>query len=68
MVSSDPRLQGGAAWLNPVEMLWRHVHREVTQRELLANAQAPFRAPTESFAWYRRAPERVRSLIGSHLG
>jgi len=52
-------------WLNPIEMLWRHFRREVTNCELYATVKDLLAASRDFFEWHNQVPERVRSIIGS---
>lgn len=52
-------------WLNPIEMLWRHLRREVTHCELFENIKALVTAAQEFFTRYNQQPERVLSIIGA---
>jgi putative transposase len=54
-------------WLNPIEMLWRHLRREVTHCELFASVQALLDAACEFFDRYNRTPEKVLSIIGAPI-
>jgi transposase len=53
-------------WLNPIEMLWRHFHREVTHCELFETMAALVTAAYDFFARYNQTPKRVLSIIGVH--
>ena len=53
-------------WLNPIEMLWRHLRREVTHCELFATVQALLAATTHFFDRYNQTPGGVRSILGAH--
>jgi transposase len=53
-------------WLNPIEMLWRRFHREVTHCELFDSVDALLRATAAFFDRRNRAPQRTRSIIGAH--
>ncbi len=53
-------------WLNPIEMLWRHMRREVTHCELFETMAALVTAAYEFFARYNQMPDRVLSIIGVH--
>jgi transposase len=53
-------------WLNPIEMLWRHLRREVTHCELFANVEALATATYGFFERYNRRPREVLSIIGSN--
>ncbi len=53
-------------WLNPIEMLWRHLRREVTHCELFETVTALSAAAYDFFARYNQTPERVVSIIGVH--
>lgn len=52
-------------WLNPIEMFWRHLRREVTHGELFESVKALIAAAQAFFARYYQTPERVRSVIGA---
>lgn len=52
-------------WLNPIEMLWRHLRREVTHCELFETMDALVSAAYDFFTRYNRTPERVLSIIGA---
>ncbi|MCA1554768.1 MAG: IS630 family transposase [Chloroflexi bacterium] len=54
-------------WLNPIEMLWRHLRREVTHCELFENILALVRAAQDFFARYNLCPQLILSIIGAHL-
>jgi transposase len=54
-------------WLNPIEMLWRHFRREVTHCELFESVAALLLAAQDFFDRHNRAPQRVLSIIGSHV-
>jgi transposase len=54
-------------WLNPIEMLWRHFRREVTHCELFESVAALLQAAQDFFDRYNRVPQRVLSIIGSHV-
>lgn len=53
-------------WLNPIEMLWRQVRREVTHCELFDSIEALLDATRTFFDRYNRKPGGVRSIIGAH--
>ena len=53
-------------WLNPIEMLWRHVRREVTHCELFVSIKALIDAALAFFNRYNTMPDRVLSIIGSN--
>jgi transposase len=53
-------------WLNPIEMLWRHFRREVTDCELFASVDALLEATREFFERMNRTPQRTRSIIGAY--
>jgi putative transposase len=53
-------------WLNPIELLWRHLRREVTHCELFETMAALVTAAYDFFTRYNRTPERVLSIIGAH--
>jgi putative transposase len=52
-------------WLNPIEMLWRHLRREVTHCELFTSMQALTDAALDFFHRYNRSPHQVLSVIGA---
>jgi putative transposase len=52
-------------WLNPIEMLWRHVRREVTHCELFESIKALIVAAQAFFEQYNQSPKRVLSIIGA---
>ena len=52
-------------WLNPIEMLWRHLRREVTHCELFETLHDLLKAAQDFFQRYNQCPERVRSVIGA---
>ncbi len=52
-------------WLNPIEMLWRHMRREVTHCELFETMAALVTAAYNFFARYNQTPDRVLSIIGA---
>jgi transposase len=52
-------------WLNPIEMLWRHLRREVTHCELFASVDALLEAARDFFDRYNRSPAKVLSIIGA---
>jgi transposase len=54
-------------WLNPIEMLWRHFRREVTHCELFESVAALLQAAQDFFDRHNRVPQRVLSIIGSHI-
>jgi transposase len=54
-------------WLNPIEMLWRHFRREVTHCELFESVAALLLAAQDFFDRHNRVPQRVLSIIGSHV-
>ncbi|MDQ3539989.1 MAG: transposase, partial [Chloroflexota bacterium] len=53
-------------WLNPIEMLWRHVRREVTHCELFSTVTALLAAVQDFFDRYNMAPQQTLSIIGAH--
>jgi transposase len=53
-------------WLNPIEMLWRHIRREVTHCEIFENVKALIGAAHEFFELYNRCPWCTLSIIGSN--
>lgn len=54
-------------WLNPIEMLWRHFRREVTHCELFETVKALIEAAEDFFCRFNKTPEKVLSIIGTHL-
>jgi transposase len=52
-------------WLNPIEMLWRHLRREVTHCEFFVSMQDLTAATLDFFARYNQSPNRVLSIIGT---
>ncbi len=52
-------------WLNPIEMLWRRLRREVTHCELFTSIKALVAAAYAFFDRYNRRPCEVLSIIGS---
>jgi putative transposase len=54
-----------APWLNPIEMLWRHLRREVTHCELYVSVKALLQAAQDFFDRYTHMPQRVLSIIGA---
>ena len=54
-------------WLNPIEMLWRHFRREVTHCELFESVAALLQAAQDFFDRHNLIPQRVLSIIGSHV-
>jgi putative transposase len=52
-------------WLNPIEMLWRRVRREVTHCELFASLDALLKAAHAFFDCYNQDTEPVLSIIGA---
>lgn len=52
-------------WLNPIEMLWRHFHREVTHCELFLTLQDLITASYDFFNRYNQTPNQTLSLIGA---
>jgi transposase len=53
-------------WLNPIEMLWRQIRREVTHGELFASLDALLKAAHAFFDRYNQYTARVFSIIGAH--
>lgn len=53
-------------WLNPIEMLWRHFRREVTQCELFESMQNLLAAARDFFERFNLCPHELLSVIGSH--
>ncbi|HJY84818.1 MAG TPA: transposase [Candidatus Binatia bacterium] len=52
-------------WLNPLEMLWRHLRREVTHGELFTSVKMLVTAAQDLFARYNHCPQQVLSIIGA---
>jgi len=52
-------------WLNPIEMLWRHLRREVTHCELFESVKALLAAAADFFARYNQRPQQTLSIIGA---
>jgi transposase len=50
-------------WLNPIEMLWRHVRRGVTHGELFESVKALLAAAQDFFVRYNQEPCRILSII-----
>ncbi len=53
-------------WLNPIEMLWRHLRRVVTHCDLFATMTALHQAVIDFFARCNHGEYDVRSIIGAH--
>jgi transposase len=53
-------------WLNPIEMLWRHLRREVTHCELFETVKVLIEAAYEFFRRYNQTPHKVLSIIGAY--
>lgn len=52
-------------WLNPIEILWRHFRREVTDCELFVTMQALLAAARAFFDRHNQCPAVILSIIGS---
>jgi transposase len=52
-------------WRNPIEMLWRHLRREVTHGALFESIKTLVAAAQDFFARYNRCPERILSIMGA---
>ena len=52
-------------WLNPIEMLWRHIRREVTHCELFETKPALLAAAKACFDRFNQYPQKILSVIGS---
>jgi transposase len=52
-------------WLNPIEMLWRHLRREVTHCEFFVSMHDLALATMDFFARYNQSPASVLSIIGA---
>ncbi|MEZ4669253.1 MAG: IS630 family transposase [Anaerolineae bacterium] len=53
-------------WLNPIEMLWRHLRRVVTHYELFETMQALHQAVLDFFTRCNSGEYDVRSIIGAY--
>jgi transposase len=53
-------------WLNPIELRWRQLRREVTHNALFPTVQSLLAAAREFFDRDNREPARILSVIGSH--
>jgi putative transposase len=53
-------------WLNPAEMLWRQLRREVTHCELFESIDALLDATHAFFDRLNHTPGRALSIIGAH--
>lgn len=53
-------------WLNPIEMLWRHLRRVVTHCELFETMTALHQAVQDFFARCNHGEYDVRAVIGAH--
>ena len=56
-----------SAWLNPIEMLWRHFRREVTYCEIFETAKLLIEAIKSFFERHNKDPKSVLSIIGANL-
>ncbi len=52
-------------WLNPIDMLWRHVRREVTHGELFESVDKLIQASMDFFQRKNREPHNTLSIIGA---
>jgi transposase len=52
-------------WLNPLEMLWCHFRREVTNGELFESVKALIAAAQDFFDRYNLCPGSILSVIGA---
>jgi len=52
-------------WLNPIEMLRRHLRREVTHCELFLTLKQVISASYDFFNRYNQFPDKTWSLIGA---
>jgi transposase len=59
-------LPTSSPWLNPIEMLWRQLRREVTHNELFQTVKSLLAAARAFFDRYNQEPFRILSVIGSH--
>ena len=48
-------------------MLWRHFRREVTHCKLFETVKALIEASEDFLCRYNKTPEKVLSIIGTHL-
>lgn len=53
-------------WLNPIEMLWRHLRRRVTHSEFFLSLPHLLEAAEAFFAHCNQYPHQTLSIIGSH--
>lgn len=53
-------------WLNPIEMLWGHFHREVTHCELFETVALLLQASKDFIDRFNRAPAQALSIIGAN--
>jgi putative transposase len=53
-------------WLNPIEMLWRHLRRVVTHNELFETMKALHQAVADFFTRCNKGEYDVRSIIGAY--
>jgi putative transposase len=53
-------------WLNSIEMLWPHFHREVTHRELFETVKVLIEASYDFFRRYNQTSEKGLSIIGAY--
>jgi hypothetical protein len=57
--------QRTAAFLNPIEMLWRHVRREVTHGAFSETKQILVEAAQKCFDRFHKHLQNMLSVIGS---
>jgi putative transposase len=55
-----------AAFINPIEMLWRHFRREVTHCEFFETKQALLSAAQQCIDRFNQCPQKILSVIGSN--
>ena len=58
--------QPTVAFLNPIEMLWRHFRQEVTHCEFFETKPALLAAAQQCFERFNQCPEKILSVIGSN--
>jgi transposase len=52
-------------WLNPIEMLWRHLRREVTHCELFVSVKELIKETYAFFERYNLMSDKILSIIGA---
>jgi hypothetical protein len=58
--------QPTVAFLNPIEMRWRHFRREVTHCEFFETKPALLAAAQPCFERFNQCPQKILSVIGSN--